>query len=389
MDLFIVDTTLRDGEQTAGVVFANEEKVNIARMLDLIGVHEIEAGIPAMGGDEAESIKAIAALGLSARIIAWNRPVISDIDASLRCGLKAVALSIPVSDIHVTHVLGRSRAWVLQTIDKATKYAKSHDLYVSVNAGDASRAEPEFLSRFAQKAKEAGADRIRFCDTVGVLDPSRTYEAVHRLVEVAGADIEIHAHNDFGMATANTLAAVRAGAKYVDTTVNGLGERAGNACLAEVVMALRHIEGIDLGIDTRRLRALSGYVARVSGRPVPLGKAITGDGIFAHESGIHADAVLKEPRTYEAFSPEELGMEREIVIGKHSGTRAIQFKFAREFGLTLPNDLASEILTRARAMAVERKRALLSEELALIYRELCCEVCPHVSPLKTPEECPI
>jgi len=382
--VLIDDTTLRDGEQTAGVVFSNEEKVQIARMLNEIGVHQIEAGIPAMGGDEMEAIKSIIALGLKSSIITWNRPVISDIDCSLECGTKAVALSISASDIHIQYKLRQSREWVLQSVKKATKYAKSHDLYVSVNAEDASRADPDFLIQFARVAKDAGADRLRFCDTVGVFEPFRTHEAICRLIEEAHIDIEMHTHNDFGMATANALAGIRAGAKWVNTTVNGLGERAGNASLAEVVMALKHIEKIDAGIDTTRLRELSLYVAEASMRPLPVSQAIIGDNIFAHESGIHADGVLKHPPTYEAFSPEEVGLERQIMVGKHSGSHTILFKFAREFGIELPEDIAREILARARAMALRRKRALFDKELVLIYQEVCKERGLELPPVGMP-----
>jgi homocitrate synthase NifV len=382
--VLIDDTTLRDGEQTAGVVFSNEEKVQIARMLDEIGVHQIEAGIPAMGGDEMEAIKSIIALGLKSSVITWNRPVISDIDCSLECGTKAVALSISASDIHIQYKLRQSREWVLQSIKKATKYAKSHDLYVSANAEDASRADPDFLIQFAQVARDAGADRLRFCDTVGVLEPFRTYEAICRLIEESGIDIEMHTHNDFGMATANALAGIRAGAKWVNTTVNGLGERAGNASLAEVVMALKHIEKVDAGIDTTRLRELSLYVAEASMRPLPVSQAIIGDNIFAHESGIHADGVLKHPPTYEAFSPEEVGLERQIMVGKHSGSHTILFKFAREFGIELPEDLAKEILARARVMALRRKRALFDKELVLIYQEVFKERGLELPPVGMP-----
>ena len=381
-DIFIDDTTLRDGEQTAGVVFTNEEKVTIARMLDELGVHEIEVGVPAMGGDEMEAITTIIGLGLKSRILTWNRPVISDVDASLRCDARAVALSISVSDIHIQHKLRQSRGWVLDCVTRAAKYAKSHDLYVSVNAEDASRADRDFLLEFVGNAKEAGADRVRFCDTVGVLDPFMTYETICCLVAEAGIDVEMHTHNDFGMATANAIAGIKAGAKYVNTTVNGLGERAGNACLAEVVMALKHIEKIDLGIDTTKLRAISNYVADVARRPLPVSKAITGDNIFAHESGIHADGVLKHPGTYEAFSPEEVGSERQIMVGKHSGSHTIKFKFANEFGIELPDELAREILERARSLAVKRKRALFGKELALIYKELCEERRLDLPPVK-------
>jgi homocitrate synthase NifV len=382
--VLIDDTTLRDGEQTAGVVFTNEEKVHIARMLDDIGVHQIEAGIPAMGGDEMVAIKAIIGLDLAASVITWNRPVISDIDASLECGTKAVALSISASDIHIQHKLRQTREWVLQSIKKATRYAKSHDLYVSVNAEDASRADLDYLIQFAQTAKEAGADRLRFCDTVGVLDPFRTYEAICHLIEEAGIDIEMHTHNDFGMATANALAGIRAGARWVNTTVNGLGERAGNASLAEVVMALKHIEKIDVGIDTTLFRGISNYVAEASLRPLSVNQAIIGENIFAHESGIHADGVLKHPPTYEAFSPEEVGLQRQILVGKHSGSHTILFKFANEFGIELPEDVAKEILARSRALALKRKRALFDKELVLIYQDICRERCLDLPPLKMP-----
>lgn len=368
--VYIDDTTLRDGEQTAGVVFTNEEKVNIARMLDAIGVHQIEVGIPTMGGDEQEAIKTIASLGLRASLITWNRPVIADIDASLECGIKAVALSISTSDIHIKHKLEQTREWVLDSMQKATHYAKSHGLYVSVNAEDATRSDVYFLIQFTRAAKEAGADRLRVCDTVGVLDPFQTYDLVHRIIEETGIEVEMHTHNDFGMATANALAGIKAGATYVNTTVNGLGERAGNACFAEVVMALKYIENIDVGIDTTQLRPLAEYVAKASQRELPKGEPIIGDNIFAHESGIHTAGVIKYPGTYEAFPPEEVGGERQLLIGKHSGSHSIEFKFKHEFGLDISKETAHEILTRARSMAVERKRALFDKELMLIYEDV-------------------
>jgi homocitrate synthase NifV len=368
--IYIDDTTLRDGEQTAGVVFSNEEKIEIAKMLDAIGVHQIEAGIPTMGGYEAEAVKAIIDLGLRASIITWNRPVISDIDASLACGAKAVALSISCSDIHIEHKLRQSREWVLKSVREGTDYAKSHNLYVSVNAEDASRADPDFLIQFARNAKQAGADRLRLCDTVGVMGPFGMYDLVLRLIEEVGIEIEMHTHNDFGLATANALAGVRAGATWVNTTVNGLGERAGNACLAEVVMALKHIGKIDLGIDTASLRTLGQYVAQASGRPMSVGKAITGDNIFTHESGIHVDGVLKHSSTYEAFPPEEVGLERQVLIGKYSGTHSIRYKFSNEFGIELDDELVPRILARAQAMALERKRTLFDKELMFIYDEI-------------------
>jgi homocitrate synthase NifV len=364
--VYIDDTTLRDGEQTAGVVFATVEKKHIARMLSESGVHQIEVGIPAMGGDEEESIKAIVKMGLQASLLAWNRPVISDIDASLRTGVDAIAVSISTSDVHIQTKLKKSREWVLESVKKAVDYAKKHNLYVSVNAEDASRADWEFLVQFAKSAQEVGADRLRYCDTLGMLDPFRTYKEISALIETTGLDIEMHTHNDFGMATANAMAGVRAGAKYVNTTVNGLGERAGNAALEEIVMALKYLENNDVGVNTMRLRELAEYVAQASGRTVPIWKAIVGVNVFAHESGIHADGVLKNPHNYEAFSPEEVGLTRQLIVGKHSGSATILHKF-REFGIDLSQEQSAGILAIARSRAVELKRALFDKELMYIY----------------------
>lgn len=367
-DIKIDDTTLRDGEQTAGVVFANNEKKRIARLLDEIGVHQIEVGIPAMGGDEKNTISDIVKMGLRASILAWNRAVTLDIQHSLDCGVDAVAISISASDIHIEHKLRKDRQWVLESIKRSVDFAKEHNLYVSVNAEDASRADLAFLEEFALVAKEHGADRLRFCDTLGILDPFRTYQIVRYLKERVNIDIEMHTHNDFGMATANALAGAKAGASYINTTVVGLGERAGNAALEEVVMAMKHIGRLDLGIKTEKLRELSEYVAQASGRTIPVWKAIVGVNVFAHESGIHADGVLKNPLNYEAFSPEEVGLQRQLVIGKHSGRASILAKF-REYGIELSEEEAEAILRHVRATAVQLKRALFDKELVYIYED--------------------
>jgi homocitrate synthase NifV len=321
-----------------------------------------------MGGDEEEAIKAIVKAGLKASIMGWNRAVISDIEASLRCGVDAVAISISTSDIHIKYKLKKTREWVLENMVKATEFAKKHGVYISVNAEDASRTDLEFLLQFARAAKEAGADRLRFCDTVGIMEPFTIYEIVKTIIEKVGIPVEMHTHNDFGMATANALAGVRAGATYVGVTVNGLGERAGNAALEEVVMALKYIYNIDVGIKTYKLKELCEYVAKASARELPVNKAIVGKNIFAHESGIHADGVIKYPKTYEVFSPEEVGGERQIVIGKHSGTHALIRKF-QEYGITLSEEDAQELLKKVRALAVELKRPLFDKELMYLYND--------------------
>ena len=364
--ILIVDTTLRDGEQTAGVVFANREKVRIAKLLDELGVHQIEAGIAIMGGDEAESIKAICKAGLKASIMGWNRPVIKDIDASLACGVDALAISISTSDIHIKHKLNKTRDWVLEQMTNAVHYAKKEGMYISVNAEDASRSEMDFLVEFAKAAKEAGADRLRYCDTVGILEPFITFQNIKTIIEKAQIDVEMHTHNDFGMATANALAGVKAGAAYVGVTVIGLGERAGNSALEEVVMSLKHLYNIDLGFKTELFTEAAEYVSRASGRELPAWKAIVGSNMFRHESGIHADGALKNPKTYEAFLPEEVGLERQIVIGKHSGTASVRSKFV-EFGIHMSEHQAAEILPKIRSYTVSMKRPLFDKELMYIF----------------------
>jgi len=301
--------------------------------------------------------------------MAWNRPVISDIEQSIDCGVDAVAISISVSDIHIENKLRKSREWVLEKMVQGVEYAKKNGLYVSVNGEDASRADRDFLIKFMNTAKQAGADRFRYCDTVGVMDPFKIEEDIRYLGEKTGVDIEMHTHNDFGMATANAIAGVRGGANHVGVTVNGLGERAGNAALEEVLMAFKFLYGMKMDdIDTRMFREISQYVSRASGRELPIWKAIVGTNMFAHESGIHADGAIKNPTNYEAFDPGVVGLERQIVIGKHSGKASIINKFA-EYNIELTDEEAKDMLEIIRARSVSFKRSLFDKELVKMYNE--------------------
>lgn len=363
----IDDTTLRDGEQTAGVVFANEEKIQIAKMLDQIGVHQIEAGIPTMGGDEKEAIKKIASLGLNCSILGWNRAVKSDIDDSIECGVDSVAISISASDIHIEHKLRKSREWVLESIKSSVDYAKSFNLYVSVNAEDASRADMEFLLQFARTARDAGADRLRYCDTLGILDPFETFMKVKTIIDIVGIDVEMHTHNDFGMAIANAIAGIKAGAIYVNTTINGLGERAGNAAFEELIMALKYIEGVDLGFNTSLLRGLAEYVARASNRPIPTWKPIVGANIFVYSSENRAHAVFSDPQTYELFSPRDVGLEKEIIIGKYSGAKSLVWKLG-SLGYKITEKEANELVEIIRSKSMSLKRSLFDNEIIDTYK---------------------
>jgi homocitrate synthase NifV len=364
--IVIDDTTLRDGEQTAGVVFSLEEKIRIARMLDEIGVGEIECGIPAMGADEQASVKALVDLSLDARLITWNRAVASDIQASIDSGVKAVDISLSVSDIHIKHKLRKDRFWVKEQLKRALDFAKKHDLYVSVGGEDSSRADLDFLVELMTISQDLGADRFRFCDTLGILDPFATYDKVRYLVERSDLDLEVHTHNDLGMATANAIAGIRAGARFVNTTVNGLGERAGNAALEEVVMALKHACHVDLPIATGRFVELSKLVGEASCRPVPEWKAVVGEKVFSHESGLHADGVIKYPGNYEGFDPAEVGLSRHMVIGKHSGRHGLQDRL-RSLGIHLELLEADTFLAKVRNIAQLKKCPLSDKDLVRLY----------------------
>jgi len=347
MKIKIVDTTLRDGEQTAGVVFLKKEKIDIAKKLDEIGVHIIEVGIPSMGKEEMQRIREINDLGLKSTLLTWNRMKTKDIDSSLALGIKNIHLSIATSDIQIQNKLNLSKHEVLNLMKKTVEYAVDRGCIVSVGAEDASRTDINYLIEFFKLAKRAGAQRVRYADTLGILDPLSTYNIIGKIAENLSMDIDFHGHNDFGMATANAFSAYKAGATHISCTVNGLGERAGNTPLEEIIMALEYIEGEKTDIDLKKLMEISNLVEEASGRTLSLSKPIVGREIYSHESGIHVDGLLKNRKNYEYYKPEDIGRKHNIVIGKFSGRAAIINKY-RERGVDITQRQSDNILNLLR-----------------------------------------
>jgi methanogen homocitrate synthase len=342
----ICDVTLRDGEQTPGTAFTLEEKKNIAAELDKTGIEVIEAGFPVVSRAERKAVRAVAHMGLNAQICCLARSIIPDVDAAIDCDVDMVSIFIATSDIHLKYKYHKTCEQATQCAYDALEYAKDHGLIVRFAAEDATRTDINTLKRIYKEAEARHADYVSIADTVGILNPSTTYYLISEIKKEVKTDIGIHCHNDLGMATANTIAAAEAGAKQLHTTVNSLGERSGNASLEELLMSLLVLYDIDK-YNTSGLMKLSKMVVEYSGVNVAKNKPVVGELAFAHESGIHVAAILEEPSTYELFSPEMVGTKRSLIIGKHTGTKALK-GVVQTMGHDLDHDQLCKLLDKVK-----------------------------------------
>ena len=362
----ILDTTLRDGEQTPNVALSSEDKLKIAQALDELGVDIIEAGFPINSEGEAEAVKKIAGAGLKSEICALCRAGKGDIDAALAADVDSVHIFLATSKVHLEKKLKITKDEAREKAFAAVKYAKEHGLIAEFSCEDGTRTELEFLNVIHKTVEEAGVDRIDIPDTVGVMTPTAMTQFVAEIKKNTTVPLAVHCHDDFGLSVANSLAGILGGAEEIHVTVNGLGERAGNAALEEVVMGLQAFYGVKTRINTRKMAFVSRLVSQLTGIAVQPNKAIVGENAFSHESGIHVHGVLSESSTYEPMRPEIVGKERTFVVGKHSGVHAVQNKL-KEYGLELPHDQMKEVVTRVKKYAESGKKLDDAELLAVAY----------------------
>lgn len=360
----ICDSTLSAGEQAAGVVFSNIEKYRIAQLLNEAGIPQIEVGMPIIGPEEKTAVRHIANMGLAASIMSSNRADIADINVSLECDVDAVSISMPTSDVLITKEFNKDREWVLDKIYEAISYATEHGLYTSFVAEDASRADLGFLIDCVKYAKDAGVDRFGYADSLGIEEPFTCTERIRMLKQIAGIDVEVISRNDFGMATANTIAAIKAGARFARVTTMGIGKRAGCAPLEEVVMASKHMLGMDTGIDTAKMHAIAESVSKASNISIWPGKPIIGSKCFAQEDGLVHDPTVMEP-----YDPKEVGMERSIVIGKHSVRNTIIAALS-DMNVDINRNDAENLLELVRKASCQMHRSLSLSELFLLYEDM-------------------
>lgn len=363
-EIYFLDTTLRDGEQTPGVALTVDEKIQIAQKLNDLGIDKIEAGFPIASNGEFEACKEIKSLNLDSTVVGLARCVKKDIDSVLDADLDYSHIFIGTSPLHRDYKLKMSKETIISTAVEAVLYAKDHGLSVEFSAEDATRTEKEFLLEFYQSVVDCGIDFINIPDTVGILTPIMTNELISFMKNNFKTPLSVHFHNDFGLATANTLTAIECGANQAHVTVNGMGERTGNCSLEELAVLLHAAYNININIDTSQLYSLSDFVGRLTGVKMPVNKPIVGDNAFAHESGIHVHGILNNSLTYEPISPELVGHNRKIILGKHTGANALKSKLT-DYHINLTDEQFEKVFSQIKSLG-DKGKCITDDDLKAI-----------------------
>src|SRR3989440_3717991 len=362
------DTTLRDGEQTVGVVLTPEDKLELARGLDELGIERIEAGFPRVSADDRRAVELIRDAGLGAEIWGFSRAVDADVKVLLELGVEASVIESPISDLKLD-ALGVDREAMLERIVYAVSFAAEQGIRVAFFGVDGTRADPSYFETVYKTAVEAGAQEVVVVDTLGIATPEAVADLVGRTHAWLGADhpVHFHGHNDFGLATASAVAAARAGARWIQGTINGMGERAGNANLAEIALALRGLYGIETNLRLEQVRAFSERLRALSGYELEPYKPLVGENLFTRESGAVASQ-FHDPPAIEPYSSAVVGAERKLVLGKKSGLDSIRIK-ATELGLDLDDDAQRELLARVKELGTQKRGLVTDEEFRKLARD--------------------
>jgi len=369
-DVFIIDCTLREGEQQAGVVLSRREKIRLAHVLDEIGIPQLEVGMPAVSPEEEGNIRAIAKEGLKAKLIAVCRTIKEDIDKAEACGVWGVSCSLPIGELQIKYKLKWPEEKVIETAVQSTSYARQKGFFVVLSPYDTTRTDPAFLETFLKTViRDGWVDRVRLVDTVGGITPQGIGYLVNKMRGLTGKPIEVHCHNDFGLATANTLAALSAGAQVASTALNGMGERAGCAATEEVAMALRILYGRDMGLDPTKFYKASGLLQKYSGVKLQHHKAVVGEGAFAQEAGLVVTGWKEFPFTAEPYLPELVGQRASLLLGKKSGKDSIKVKL-KELKLSASEKEVDEILREVKKRSQKVKEPIDEMEFKEIVNKI-------------------
>ncbi len=367
-NIILEDTTLRDGEQSPGIVFNKKKKIKIFELLINLGVKWIECGIPIIKGEEVKSINYMLERKNEINIVGWNRGILKDIKYTISLGFKHIHIGLPTSNIHLKYSINKNKNWLINTADYLIKFCKDKNMFVSISAEDIGRTDINTLKEYTIAVEKAGADRLRLSDTIGILDYEQYGKKIQEIKKISKIDLQCHCHNDFGLATANTIEGLKSGAKYFHVCINGIGERAGMPDISQLVMILKEIYKIDLKIKTKKLVNISKKIAKYTNTKIYPWSPIIGSNIFKHESGIHVNGLINNKKTFEPFNPKIINRKRKFIIGKHSGRSTIKY-FLKKKKIKIKNKILIKCLKLIKKKSEIKNKKINIKKLCSLYKK--------------------